>query len=118
LPAVEELPREPASYRAVPGFRKGRSIPPHGHNHLVSSFLVLKGERRGRHFDRLRDDGEHVWIALTIDRPFRQGDFSTVSQERDNVHWFTAERDESICEAWAPRQLPTTFRAVYRPGRG
>jgi len=117
LPAVEELPTKPGSYRAVAGFRKGRSIPPHGHNHLVSSFLVLKGELRGRHFDRLRDDGEHVWIAPTIDRPFRQGDFSTVSQERDNVHWFTAERDESFMMDFGVAGLTPTGTTLSLPGQ-
>jgi len=96
LPRIEGFPDETTFYRAIAGFRKGRSIPPHGHNHLVSSFLVLQGELRGRHFDRLRDDGEYVWIAPSIDRPFRRGDFSTVSQDRDNVHWFTAEEDDSF----------------------
>jgi hypothetical protein len=96
LPRLEGFPTETTFYRALAGFKKGRSIPPHGHNHLVSSFLVLQGELRGRHFDRLRDDGDHVWITPTIDRPFRQGDFSTISQARDNVHWFTAEQDNSF----------------------
>lgn len=96
FPNVEGLPPRPAFYRVVAGFRAGRSIPPHAHNHLVSSFLVLRGQLRGRHFDRVRDDGDEIWTTPTGDRTFVAGDSSTVSQERDNIHWFTAERDRSF----------------------
>jgi hypothetical protein len=96
FPRLEGLPADPAFYSFVGGFRAGRSIPPHGHNHIVSSFLVLQGELRGRHFDRLRDEGDWISIAATSDRSFGPGDFSTVSQDRDNVHWFTARKDHSF----------------------
>jgi hypothetical protein len=63
----------------------------------VSSFLVLQGELRGRHFDRLRDEGgDQIWIAATSDRSFGPGDCSTGSQDRNNVHWFTAKKDCSF----------------------
>jgi hypothetical protein len=96
LPRLEGLPARPAYYGFVGGFRAGRSIPPHAHNHLVSSFLVLQGELRGRHFDRLRDEEDSMAIAATSDRVFRPGDFSTVTQGRNNVHWFTARTDHSF----------------------
>jgi hypothetical protein len=108
LPRIQGFPDETTFYRGLAGFKKGRSIPPHGHNHLVSSFLVLQGELRGRHFDRLRDDGDHVWIAPTIDRTFRQGDFSTISQARDNVHWFTAEQDSCFMMDFGVAGLTST----------
>jgi hypothetical protein len=127
LPRIEGFPDETTFYRALVGLRKGRSIPPHGHNHLVSSFLVLQGELRGRHFDRLRDEGDHVWITPTVDRSFHQGDFSTVSQVRDNIHWFTAEQDNcfimdcgvaglsspAIALTTTPHQSPTKAGRVY-----
>jgi hypothetical protein len=115
LPRVEGFPDGTTFYKGVAGFRKGRSIPPHGHNHLVSSFLVLQGELRGRHFDRLRDEDDHVWIAPTIDRPFRRGDFSTVSQGHDNVHWFTAERDESFMVDFGVAGLSSTGSVLGLP---
>jgi hypothetical protein len=117
LPRLEGFPDQTTFYRAVAGFSRGRSIPPHGHNHLVSSFLVLKGEVRGRHFDRLRDEGDHVWIAPSIDRPFRPGDFSTVSQDRDNVHWFTAEQDGSFMMDFGVAGLSATGTTLALPGQ-
>jgi hypothetical protein len=117
LPRIDGFPSETAFYRGLAGFKKGRSIPPHGHNHLVSSFLVLQGELRGRHFDRLRDDGEHVWITPTIDRTFHQGDFSTISQTRDNVHWFTAEQDNCFMMDFGVAGLTSTGITLAPPNQ-
>jgi hypothetical protein len=73
--------------------RKGRSVVPHGHDNMATGFLVLKGNFRGRHYDRLEDHTDHYIIRPTIDREFRPGEFSTISDHKDNVHWFTAEGD-------------------------
>ena len=69
--------------------RKGRSVVPHGHDNMATGFLVLKGKFRGRHYDRLEDHTDHYIIRPTIDREFRPGEFSTISDHKDNVHWFT-----------------------------
>jgi len=73
---------------------KGRAIVPHGHRNMVSQHLVLRGEMRGRHYQRLRDEEKHLLVRPTIDRVFKTGDFSSISDQRDNVHWFvtTSER--------------------------
>ena len=71
--------------------RKGRSVVPHGHDNMATGFLVLKGNFRGRHYDRVEDHADHYIIRPTIDREFRPGQFSTISDHKDNVHWFTAE---------------------------
>lgn len=73
---------------------KGRAIIPHGHRNMVSQHLVLQGEMRGRHYERLRDEPEWLVMRPTIDKVFRTGDFSSISDQRDNVHWFvtTSER--------------------------
>jgi len=73
---------------------KGRAIIPHGHVNMVSQHLVLQGEMRGRHYERLRDEADRLIVRPTIDRTFRAGDFSSISDQRDNVHWFvtTSER--------------------------
>jgi hypothetical protein len=92
----DQLPNRLEFYRNMAGFRKGTSIPPHAHDNLVSSFLVLKGELHGRHFDRSRDDGDEILVKPTIDRAFKIGQFSTVSDFKDNVHWFTATTDRSF----------------------
>jgi hypothetical protein len=74
--------------------RKGRSIVPHGHDNMATGFLVLKGDFRGRHYDRIEDHADHYIIRPTIDRGFRPGEFSTISDHKDNVHWFTNTANE------------------------
>ncbi len=61
---------------------------------MVSQHLVLQGEMRGRHYERLRDEAGWLVVRPTIDKVFRTGDFSSISDQRDNVHWFvtTSER--------------------------
>jgi hypothetical protein len=71
--------------------QKGRSVVPHGHDNMATGFVVLKGSFRGRHYDRLEDHPDHYIIRPTINRSFRRGEFSTISDHKDNVHWFTAE---------------------------
>src|SRR4051812_42793630 len=86
---------------------KGRAIIPHGHVNMVSQHLVLRGEMRGRHYQRLRDEDRHLVVRPTIDKVFRTGDFSSISDQRDNVHWFvtTSERAytlDAIVDTLAP----------------
>lgn len=70
--------------------KKGRSVVPHGHNNMATAFLILKGDLHGRHYDRLEDHPDHFVIRPTIDRQFGPGECSTVSDFKDNVHWFKA----------------------------
>ena len=49
---------------------KGRSVVPHGHDNMATGFLVVKGNFRGRHYDRLEDHSDHYIIRPTIDREF------------------------------------------------
>jgi hypothetical protein len=74
---------------------RGRAIIPHGHRNMVSQHLVLKGEMRGRHWERLRDEPGYLIARPTIDRLFRPGDASSISDELDNVHWFVAESERA-----------------------
>lgn len=89
LPAVEGVPKEWVFGRQVFAVKKGRSIVPHGHNNMATAFLILKGEFRGRLFDRVQDVGEDlILIRPTVDKTFGVGEPSTISDEKDNVHWF------------------------------
>ncbi len=90
FPEVEGLPKELVFGKQIFGLKKGRSVVPHGHNNLATAFLMLKGELRGRHYDRVEDAEDHFIIRPTIDRTFRPGGCSTVSDRKDNVHWFEA----------------------------
>jgi hypothetical protein len=90
FPEVEGLPTELIFGHQVFALKQGRSVAPHGHDNMATAFLILQGEFRGRHYDRLEDDGDYMILRPTIDRTFKAAEYSTVSDHRDNVHWFTA----------------------------
>jgi hypothetical protein len=90
---VSGLPTDLVFGRQIFAMRQGRSVVPHGHDNMATGFLVLGGTFRGRHWDRVEDHDDHYIVRPTIDRTFTPGEFSTVSDHKDNVHWFTAEGD-------------------------
>src|SRR4051812_43505577 len=92
--AVAGLPTNLVFGRQIFAMTEGRSVVPHGHDNMATGFLVLKGNLRGRHYDRLEDHKDHYIIRPTIDRTFMPGEFSTVSDHKDNVHWFTNVQEE------------------------
>ncbi len=73
--------------------KKGRAVVPHGHENMCTGFIVLRGTFRGRHYDRLETKPDHYLIKPTIDREFKDGGLSTISDHKDNVHWFTCTSD-------------------------
>jgi len=96
LPQVEGLPTSLVFGHQVFALTKGRSVVPHGHNNMATAFLILKGDFRGRHYDRLEDDGQFMIIRPSLDRSFTAGEHSTVSDYKNNVHWFTATSDQAF----------------------
>jgi hypothetical protein len=95
--------------------RKGRSIVPHGHDNMATGFLVLKGSFRGRHYDRIEDHADHYIIRPTLDRAFRPGECSTISDHKDNVHWFTAEGETGFI--FNVHVMETNPENPKKPGR-
>jgi hypothetical protein len=93
---VSGLPTKLVFGRQIFAMTKGRSVVPHGHDNMATGFLVLNGTLRGRHWDRVEDHKDHYLIRPTIDRTFSPGEYSTVSDHKDNVHWFTAESDHAF----------------------
>jgi hypothetical protein len=93
LGKVEGLPPRPVLGKQIFALQKGRSIVPHGHDNMATGFVVLRGEFSGKHYDRIEDNDDHYLIKPTIDRAFKPGECSTVSDHKDNVHWFEAESD-------------------------
>jgi hypothetical protein len=77
------------------GFRRGQAITPHAHRNMVSAHMVVAGALRVRTFDRLRDEPGALIVRPTRDRRIAPSDVSTMSSQRDNVHWFVAEEDDS-----------------------
>ncbi|HTI49632.1 MAG TPA: hypothetical protein VL475_01720 [Planctomycetaceae bacterium] len=88
FPKVEGVPDQIAWGKQIFALKRGRSVVPHGHNNMATAFLILKGDFRGRHYDRIADEEDHLLIRPTIDRKFTVGECSTVSDFKDNVHWF------------------------------
>lgn len=96
LPEVEGLPTRLVFGHQIFALKKGRSVVPHGHDNMATAFLILQGTFQGRHYDRLEDQKEHMIIKSTIDREFKTGECSTVSDHKDNVHWFKATSDTAF----------------------
>jgi hypothetical protein len=73
--------------------KKGRAVVPHGHVNMCTGFIVLRGAFRGRHYDRLETKADHYIIKPTIDQEFKPAGLSTISDHKDNVHWFACQSD-------------------------
>ncbi len=90
FPEIEGIPTKLVFGKQIFALKKDCSVVPHGHNNMATAFLILKGDLHGRHYDRLADEPKHFIIKPTIDRKFGPGKFSTVSDFKDNIHWFKA----------------------------
>ena len=66
---------------------KGCAVMPHGHRNMVSAHMVLKGTMRVRHYDRVEEETGHVVMKPTIDRESSPGEATTISDDKDNIHW-------------------------------
>jgi hypothetical protein len=93
---IEGVPERIAFGKQIFALKKGRSVVPHGHNNMATAFLILKGDFHGRHYDRLEDEAKHMIIKPTIDRRFGPGECSTISDFKDNVHWFKAQTEPAF----------------------
>ena len=96
FPKVQGLPKEYVFGKQIFALHKDRSVVPHGHNNMATAFLILKGNLHGRHYDRLEDEKQHFIIKPTIDRKFKPAEYSTVSDYRDNIHWFKATTEPAF----------------------
>jgi hypothetical protein len=96
LPKVEGLPTELVFGHQVFALNKDRSVVPHGHDNMATAFLILQGSFHGRHYDRVSDEKQFMMIQPTIERTFKAGDYSTVTDLKDNVHWFRAKEDNAF----------------------
>lgn len=93
---VEGTPGKLAFGKQIFALKQGRSVVPHGHNNMTTAFLILRGDFRGRHYDRLEDEADHYIIRPTIDRKFVAGECSTISDFKDNIHWFEATSETAF----------------------
>jgi len=96
FPTLEGLPENTVFIKKMFGMQKDRSIIPHGHSNMASAHLILKGEMHLRHYDKVEQDGTNLIIKPTIDRIAKVGDSSSISDDKDNVHWFIANSDAAF----------------------
>lgn len=89
FPAVEGLPADTVFVRKLFGMKPGRAIIPHGHSNMSSGHLILKGNLRLRQYDKVRIDKNSMIVRGTVDKDVGGGDFSSISDDQNNVHWFT-----------------------------
>ena len=120
LSKVEGLPGRPVFGRQIFAMRQGRSVVPHGHDNMATGFLVLRGTWVGRHYDRVEDNADHYLIRPTIDRAFKPGECSTISDHKDNVHWFKATSETGFIFnvhviGYNPENTNTTARVYVDP---
>jgi hypothetical protein len=90
---IEGAPAKLGFGKQIFGMKKDRSVVPHGHNNMCTGFIVLRGEFEGKHYDKLETNKDHYIIKSTIDRSFKPGELSTISDHKDNVHWFKCTSD-------------------------
>ncbi|MEZ5426172.1 MAG: hypothetical protein R2747_07910 [Pyrinomonadaceae bacterium] len=96
FPAIEGLPEKTFYVKKIFGMKKGRAVIPHGHSNMTSAHLVIKGEFALKHFEKVRFEDEHLIVKPTIDKLIGPGDFSSISDEKDNVHWFIADTEAAF----------------------
>ena len=96
FPQLEGLPAKTAFIKKVFGMKRDRAIIPHGHTNMISAHLILKGEMHLRHYDKLEILDNQMIIQPTIDKSINVGEHSTISDDKDNVHWFVAKSDHAF----------------------
>lgn len=76
--------------------KKDRAIIPHGHINMSSAHLILQGEMHLRHYDKLFQEEQNLIIKPTIDKIAKIGESSSISDEKNNVHWFIANTESAF----------------------
>jgi hypothetical protein len=87
LPKVKGISEHYLFTGRIFGMKKDRAIIPHGHSNMVSCHRILNGEVLLKQYDRIRDEGDYMFIKQTIEETGSPGSFSSISDHKDNVHW-------------------------------
>ena len=94
LPSITDIGRPFSS--SIFSVTPGDHIPPHGHNNLVTAHLIVQGQLRTRTFERLHDVEGRVTVKPRRDEVLSVGTTVTMSDEIENVHWFTAQHEHAF----------------------
>lgn len=76
--------------------KKDRAIIPHGHINISSAHLIIKGEMHLRHYEKIRQEENNLIIKPTVDKMINLGESSSISDEKDNVHWFIVNSESAF----------------------
>lgn len=90
FPKINGLPEDTVFVKKVFGMNPRRAIIPHGHSNMASGHLTLDGEFRLRQYDKISKTNSSLVLNKTVDKVIKAGDFSSISDDRNNVHWFIA----------------------------
>lgn len=90
FPRIEGLPSELSFIPFFYAMKKGVAIVPHGHHNMTSMHMILSGEAHAWQYDRVADEPRHLIIKPTKDKVLARGEASTISDQKDNIHWFKA----------------------------
>jgi hypothetical protein len=86
----EGLPAELSFAPYFYAMRKGVAIVPHGHRNMTSMHMMLRGEAHAWQFERVSDEEHYLTIKPTVDKVLEVGAVTTMSEKKDNIHWFKA----------------------------
>lgn len=89
-------PRKLRYATALFTFGRDDVVTPHAHRHMASAHLVLEGAFRVRTFDRVGDEGGAIVVRPATDAIVGAGEVSTMSSERNNIHWFVPQSDRAM----------------------
>ena len=87
---AEGLPSELSFAPYFYAMKKDVAIVPHGHRNMASMHMILDGQAQGWLFERVSDESQHLIIKPTKDKVLGVGELSTISDQKDNIHWFKA----------------------------
>lgn len=96
FPKLDGLPDRTVFVKKIFGMKRNRAIIPHGHSNMASAHLILNGEMHLRHYEKIQRDGQNLIIKPSIDRIAKVGESSSISDEKDNVHWFVANTETAF----------------------
>lgn len=96
FPTIEDLPEEQSFVKFFFAVDNNRAIVPHGHHNMATMHMIIKGKMQSWHYERIADEKDFVLIRPSDSRLCEIGDISTISDKKDNVHWFKAIKEPSF----------------------
>jgi hypothetical protein len=88
FPSLAGVPTELTCSTFFNALKKDRAIAPHGHRNMATMHLLLRGQVHLRQYDRVRDEPDYLIVRPTVDKSCGAGELSTISDDKNNVHWF------------------------------